>query len=111
MPDSIGGMGSMKISDVMDESRIDLKLKGKTKMKSLKKWLIYLTEAAFCVIENNLKNDVYFRESEGVTGMGDGLAIPHGKSKVLRKHVSLLEDHKRQLNGSLLMINQLKYSL
>lgn len=31
MPDSIGGMGSMKISDVMDESRIDLKLKGKTK--------------------------------------------------------------------------------
>ena len=85
MPDSIGGMGSMKISDVMDESRIDLKLKGKTKDEIIEELVDLFDRSGVLCDREQFKKDVYFRESEGVTGMGDGLAIPHGKSKGVEK--------------------------
>lgn len=33
----------------------------------------------------NFLDDVYLRESEGITGIGNGIAIPHGKSKAVKK--------------------------
>ena len=33
----------------------------------------------------NFLDDVYLRESEGITGIGNGIAIPHGKSKSVKK--------------------------
>ena len=31
--------------------------------------------------------EIYERESEGITGIGDGIAIPHGRSKTVKKNV------------------------
>lgn len=31
--------------------------------------------------EQQFIEDIYLRESEGITGIGDGIAIPHGKSE------------------------------
>lgn len=39
----------------------------------------YITNAV------NFLDDVYLRESEGITGIGNGKAIPHGKSKAVKK--------------------------
>ena len=39
----------------------------------------YITNAV------NFLDDVYLRESEGITGIGNGIAIPHGKSKSVKK--------------------------
>lgn len=39
----------------------------------------YITNAV------NFLDDVYLRESEGITGIGNGIAIPHGKSKAVKK--------------------------
>ena len=33
----------------------------------------------------DFKRDLYYRESLGKTGIGEGIAIPHGKSKSVRK--------------------------
>lgn len=39
----------------------------------------YITNAV------NFLDDVYLRECEGITGIGNGIAIPHGKSKAVKK--------------------------
>jgi len=51
-----------------------------------------LTELAELLYKNEKINDkegflkdVYLREKEGTTGIGQGVAIPHGKSKTVKK--------------------------
>lgn len=68
------------IRSVTNESLIKLDLKGKTKEESIDELieLLYLNGS----INDRLafKQDVLLREEEGMTGIGDGIAIPHGKS-------------------------------
>ena len=42
--------------------------------------------------KEEFKQDLYIRESQGKTGIGDGIAIPHGKSLAVRRNcISVLK--------------------
>ena len=46
----------------------------------------------------NFLDDVYLRESEGITGIGNGIAIPHGKSKAVKKTTVAIAVLKNEIN-------------
>lgn len=46
----------------------------------LKELCLLLQEKEYINDYQLFLNDIYLREKEGVTGIGDGIAIPHGKS-------------------------------
>jgi PTS system nitrogen regulatory IIA component len=71
----------MSIEDVLKESCVIADIKGTTKRDVLFE-LVYVLEKAM-LIENVEKavNVILEREKLGSTGIGDGVAIPHGKTK------------------------------
>lgn len=75
----------MDVVDVISKSRINLHLKGTTKDEILREIVdIFDADGVLSDKEQFLK-DVYYRESEGPTGMTNGLCIPHGKSDAVIK--------------------------
>ena len=66
----------MDIKDVLDERIICSSLEAKDKEDALKQLSAKLD--AFL-------KDIFFRESQGCTGIGNGIAIPHGKSPSVTK--------------------------
>ncbi len=64
---------------------IDLHLKGTTKDEILHELSHRLLEANYITDVEQFVKDIYVREAEGITGMGNHIAIPHGKSKVVKK--------------------------
>lgn len=69
----------MDISSVINESKINLKLDAHDKDEVLSAMVDMLVEAGDVNSKEEFIKDVYYRESEGETGIGDGIAIPHGK--------------------------------
>jgi len=71
---------SINLDSVLDESRIDLHLKGSTKDEILREMVDIFDRSGVLNDKDQFLKDVYFRETEGPTGMTNGLCIPHGKS-------------------------------
>ena len=70
----------MKLIDVLDEKVIDLNCDAKTKDEVLTVLSKKLKNAGYIDDVVEFKKDIYLREQEGVTGIGNYIAIPHGKS-------------------------------
>ena len=70
----------MDIKDVLDERIICSSLEAKDKEDALKQLSAKLEETGY--IDDK---DIFFRESQGCTGIGNGIAIPHGKSPSVTK--------------------------
>ncbi len=70
----------MLITEVMRESCIDLELKGTTKDEIIHEMADLFYKSGVLSSKEQFIKDVYFREAEGPTGIGYGVAIPHGKS-------------------------------
>ena len=70
---------------VVTEDLIDLHLQGTTKEEVLNELTDLLYENGCISNKEGFIKDVMFREKEGVTGLEKGVAIPHGKSKHVRK--------------------------
>lgn len=70
----------MQVIDVLDERIIDLNTKANNKEEVLTYLATKLKEAGYIDDINEFKEDIYQRESEGMTGIGNYIAIPHGKS-------------------------------
>lgn len=70
----------MKLIDVLDENVIDLNCSAKTKDEVLTVLSTKLKNAGYIDDVVEFKKDIYLREQEGVTGIGNYIAIPHGKS-------------------------------
>lgn len=69
-----------EIDCVMNSSRINLDLKAKNKDEVFKEMSeMFFEDGCINNIDEFIK-DLYIREEEGMTGVGDGIAIPHGKS-------------------------------
>ncbi|HOS59736.1 MAG TPA: PTS sugar transporter subunit IIA [Syntrophorhabdaceae bacterium] len=71
----------MRISDVLKESCINNNLKGKTKRDVLYELAEDLKKAGLIGDIDKIVDTVLEREKLGSTGIGDGVAIPHGKLK------------------------------
>ncbi|OPY72118.1 MAG: PTS system fructose-specific EIIABC component [Syntrophorhabdus sp. PtaU1.Bin050] len=75
----------MTIEEALQESCVIDDLKGKTKEDVLVELVGALKSAGLIENEREVVNVILEREKLGSTGIGDGVAIPHGKLKGLRK--------------------------
>lgn len=70
----------MELRDVLDHRIIKIGLDGIDKDDVLYKMGKMLLEHNYIDDLEEFVKDIYLREAEGVTGIGNGIAIPHGKS-------------------------------
>ena len=89
----------MALADILDENIIDLHLKSTTKDEVLHDLSAHLLEAGYIEDIEQFVKDIYVREAEGITGMGNHIAIPHGKSQ---------DVYKRQLQACSTILSLLR---
>ncbi|MFV0381430.1 MAG: fructose PTS transporter subunit IIA [Breznakia sp.] len=70
----------MKVIEAIDERIIDLSLDAKNKEEAIMKLTNKLNEAGYVRDIQGFIKDIYERETLGATGIGNYIAIPHGKS-------------------------------
>lgn len=75
----------MTIEEALEESCVIADLKGVTKEDALKELVSALKKANLIKNEQEVVNVIFEREKLGSTGIGDGVAIPHGKLKGIQK--------------------------
>ena len=74
----------MKISELIGDDLIIGELKGGAKLEVLQEFASLLYDAGKVDDKEGLTRVLAARESLGSTGIGDGVAIPHGKLKGLK---------------------------
>lgn len=75
----------MKITDLLNEKAIQLNGIARDKNEIINKLIDLMMANENITDKENYKNVVMQREEEGTTGIGEGIAIPHGKSKSVSK--------------------------
>lgn len=75
----------MQLRDVLDEKIIRIGLKAENKDEAIGRMAQLLYENQYIDDIESFVRDIYLRESEGITGIGNGIAIPHGKSPSARQ--------------------------
>lgn len=83
------------IGKIVNPDLISLDLKGKNKAEIIDELSDLLTKDGDVIDKEAFVEDVFKREEEGETGIGQGVAIPHGKSKaVVNTTIAIgLSDH------------------
>ena len=70
----------MNVAEVLKKERIDLKISAQTKKEALEKLTELLDRSGALTDKEAFLGDVLRREEISTTGIGNGIAIPHGKS-------------------------------
>ena len=86
----------MKILDMLDKRSILPNILSRTKEGVLREMVHSLAQVEKQVHEERLMEILLERESLGSTGIGEGVAIPHGRSKEVNK---MLASFGRSLRG------------
>ncbi|MEK4803375.1 MULTISPECIES: PTS sugar transporter subunit IIA [Oceanobacillus] len=71
----------MKIGEILDERIIAVNLVAENKDQAITLLSKKLKDAGYINDVNNFKKDIYDREAQGPTGIGNYIAIPHGQSE------------------------------
>lgn len=75
----------MKITDLLSTKTIVLNAKAKNKNEIIKKAIATIAKSGAIKNQAEYTKLVFAREKESTTGVGDGIAIPHAKSKAVIK--------------------------
>ena len=75
----------MKITDLLSEKAIMLQGKANSKTEAIDQLVDLMMENGNIKDKEAYKQVVLKREEEGTTGIGEGIAIPHGKTEVVSK--------------------------
>ena len=75
----------MRITDLLNEKAIILQGKAKTKAEAIDQLVELMMENGNIKDKEAYKKVVLKREEEGTTGIGEGIAIPHGKTDAVTK--------------------------
>ncbi|KGE20332.1 PTS fructose transporter subunit IIA [Paenibacillus wynnii] len=75
----------MLITELLDKNYIELNLKGSTKQAVISELGDLLMNGGALTDQAKYENAVLAREEEASTGIGFGIAIPHGKSEGVAK--------------------------
>lgn len=75
----------MKVIDAIDERIIDLSMKTKNKKDTIIHLANKLHDAGYIDDIDAFVEDIYEREAQGTTGIGNYIAIPHGKSDSVKQ--------------------------
>lgn len=75
----------MKISKLLSTYTISLNLKAQSKDEVIDQMVDLLHSAGKLNNKEGFKEEILKRESQSTTGIGDGIAIPHGKTKFVKE--------------------------
>ena len=75
----------MKITDLLSEKSITLQGKANSKAEAINQLVDLMMENGNIKDKETYKQVVLKREEEGTTGIGEGIAIPHGKTEAVSK--------------------------
>ena len=75
----------MKITDLLSTSAIQLNGVAHNKEEVISKMVDLMANNGNIINKEEYKRVVMEREKEGTTGIGEGIAIPHGKSNAVKK--------------------------
>ena len=75
----------MRITDLLDPRSISLTGSPKTKREALDEMVRLMAKSGKLNDEEAYRKQVYAREEESTTGIGEGIAIPHGKCSAVTK--------------------------
>lgn len=75
----------VSIVEVLSREQINLNMQVPTKERAICELTRLLVNNKSVSNRNEFYKDVLARENEGITGLGQGIAIPHGKSKAVVK--------------------------
>lgn len=75
----------MRITDLLDRRSISLDGAPKNKKEALDQMVALMIKSGKINDEEAYRQEVYKREEESTTGIGEGLAIPHGKCDAVNK--------------------------
>lgn len=84
----------MKLNELINEDLIKLELEASNKKDAIRELIDILQQAGKVSNRKKFEKAVFNREKEGTTGIGYGVAIPHGKSKGV-KETSLVFGRKK----------------
>lgn len=73
----------MRITDLLDRRSISLDGAPKSKQEALDRMVDLMAQSGKLADEEEYRKKVYAREEESTTGIGEGIAIPHGKSSAV----------------------------
>ena len=74
----------MKLTDILEESSIVADLAASTKTEALESLVNAMVRTIPSLDTQEMLRVLLEREELGSTGIGDGIAIPHGKSQEIR---------------------------
>lgn len=85
------------MSEVLNEKNIFLEVETKTKEELIELLAEKLDEAGKLLDKKLFIEDIYKREEEGITGIENGLALPHGKSMGVKDTTILVAKLKKPI--------------
>jgi len=88
----------MKISEILDRRAIKIGLKAQNKEDVLKELVAVLAQVEDIGDPKSIGKALIERENLGSTGIGQGIAIPHGKTDKVRRLVAVLGVSKSGVN-------------
>lgn len=75
----------MRITDLLDKRSISLTAAPKSKEEALNEAIALMTESGKINDTEGYRRQVFAREEESTTGVGEGIAIPHGKCAAVNR--------------------------
>ena len=76
---------SMRITDLLDKRSISLTAAPKSKEEALNEAIALMAESGKINDTEGYRRQVFAREEESTTGVGEGIAIPHGKCAAVNR--------------------------
>lgn len=87
----------MEIKDIIDTKIMGVDLEGTTKDDAINVMAQILFDAGYINDLKSYKDDIYYRETLGKTGIGNYIAIPHGLSKSVVKNGIAIGKFKNEI--------------
>lgn len=77
----------MKIASILQENLINLNIQSKEKLDAIKELVELVAKAKEITDKDEFLKTIIERESLETTGIGDGIAIPHGRTDTIKELV------------------------
>jgi len=76
---------TLDLTELINKDVVNFNLTSTSKEEAIKELTHLLFEKGAVSSKQEFLNDVFERENQGQTGIGNGIAIPHGKSESVKK--------------------------
>lgn len=88
----------MDIKDLLSPEVMIFNLQGTSKEAVLNEMVQQLYDKNYITSVEAFREQIFNREKQGSTGLGDGIAIPHGKSRVVKAPVVLFAKNNKGID-------------